>query len=74
MGDYKEFTNTHIRNVIKYVCTCWLSLRKCLDRTLTQWDALKSNFDLSDDDACDDEENDNIKSREKRLGRFSPEN
>ena len=51
-----EFTNTHIRNVIKYVCTCWLSLRKCLDRTLTQWDALKSNFDLSDDDACDDEE------------------
>ena len=64
-----KFTNTHIRKVIKHVSTRWLSLGKCLDRTLTQWDALKSyfisNFDLSDD-ACDYEENDNTKSREKR--------
>ena len=43
-----EFTK-----VIKHVSARWLKLRKCLDRTLTQWDALKSyfvsNFDLSDD-------------------------
>ena len=59
-----EFTK-----VIKHVSARWLKLRKCLDRTLTQWDALKSyfvsNFDLSDD-ACDDEKNHNTKSREKR--------
>ena len=64
-----EFTNTHIRKFIKHVSTRWLILGKCLGRTPTQWDALKSyfvsNFDLSDD-ACDDEENDNIKTREKR--------
>ena len=64
-----EFTNTHIRKVIKHASTRWLSLGKCLDRTQTQRNALKSyfvsNFDLSND-ACDDEEYDNTKSREKR--------
>ena len=64
-----EFTNTHILKVIKHVSTCWLSLGKCLDRMLNQWDALKSyfvsNFDLNDD-TCDNEENDKIKSKEKR--------
>ena len=69
LREYMEFTNTHIRKVIKHVSTRWLVLGKCLGRTLTQWDALKSyfvsNFDLSDD-ACNDEENDNIKTRGKR--------
>ena len=69
LREYMGFTNTHIRKVIKNVSTHWFSLRKCLDRMLTQWDALKSyfisNFHLSDD-ACDDEENDNINTREKR--------
>ena len=69
LGDFMEFTNTQIRKVIKHVSTCSLSLRKCQDRMLTKWDVLKSyfvsNFDLNDD-AYDDEENDNKKSREKR--------
>ena len=57
-----EFTNTYIGKVIKHVSTRWLSLGKCFDRRLTQWDALKFyfalKFDLNDDE-CDDEENDN---------------
>ena len=70
---YMGFTNTHIRKVIKNVSTHWLSLRKCLDRMLTQWDALKSYF-ISNFHLSDDEENDNINTWEKRQGRFSPEN
>ena len=37
-----EFTNTLIRKIIKHVSTHWLSLGKCLDEMLIQWDALKS--------------------------------
>ena len=36
LREYMEFGNTHIRNVIKHVSTRWLTLGKCLDRTLTQ--------------------------------------
>ena len=61
--------NLHCVYIIEHVSIRsirWLSLGKCLDRTLTQWDALKfyfvSNFDLNDDD----EENDNTNSREER--------
>ena len=61
--------NLHSVYIIKHVSTCWLSLGKCLDRTLTEWDALKSyfvsNFDLNDD-AYDNEENYNTKSKEER--------
>ena len=36
--------NLHSVYIIKHVSTCWLSLRKCLDRMLTEheWDALWS--------------------------------
>ena len=61
--------NLHSVCIIKHVSTCWLSLGKCLDRTLAEWDALKSyfvsNFDLNGD-AYDNEENDNTKSKEER--------
>ena len=42
--DYMAFTNTDIKKMIKHVTTHWLSLGKSLDRTLLQWDALKSYF------------------------------
>ena len=60
--------NLHSVYIIKHVSTCWLSLGKCLERMLTELDALKSyfvsNFDLNDD-AYDNEENDNTKSEEE---------
>ena len=69
--------NLHCIYITKYVSKPWLSLGKCLDRMLTQWDALKSyfvsNFDLNDD-TSDDEENHNAKSREERYVRFCPGN
>ena len=77
LQDYMEIINTHFRKVIKYVFKRWQSLDKGLDRTLTQWDALKSyfvsNFDLNDG-VYDDEENGNAGPREKRYMRFCPEN
>ena len=61
--------NLHSVYIIKHVSTCWLSLGKCLERMLTELDALKSyfvsNFDLNDD-AYDNEENYNTKSKEER--------
>ena len=61
-----ECTITHIKKFIKHVSTHWLSLGKCLDRTLTQWDTLQSyfvpNFGLSNN-ACDGNKNDNTKLR-----------
>ena len=61
--------NLHSVSIIKHVSTCWLSLGKCLDRMLTEWDALKSyfvsNVDLNED-AYDNEENDSTKSKEER--------
>ena len=64
-----NFNNNEVRKVIKHVSTRWLSLGKCLERTLMQWDSLESyflsNFDLDDDPT----ENDPAEkpSREKRL-------
>ena len=69
--------NLHSVYLTKHVSTGWLSLGKCLDRTLSEWYALKpyfvSNFDLNDD-AFDNEENDNTKSKEERKGGFNLEN
>ena len=49
-----NFNNNRIRKVISHISTRWLSLGKCLARTLMmQWDSLESyflsNFYLDDD-------------------------
>ena len=63
-----EFNNNVVRKVIKHVSTRWLSLGKCLERTLKQWDSLEScflsNFDLEDDP---EDQTDETGNREKRL-------
>ena len=58
-----------VRKVIKHVSTRWLSLGKCLERTLMQWDSLESYFlSYFDLDADPAEQDPNEKpSREKRL-------
>ena len=64
-----NFKNNEVRKVIYYISTRWLSLRKCLARTLIQWYPLKSyfmsNFNLDDDPTENDP--DEKPSREKRL-------
>ena len=52
--------------LIKHVSTRWPSLGKCLERTLKQWDCLKSYF-LSYFDLQDDPEADGQTNRETRL-------
>ncbi len=63
-----EFNNNKVRNVIKHVSTRWLSLGRCIERTLKQWDSLESYFlsyfDLPHDP--EDQTNDNT-NQEKRL-------
>ena len=48
-----NFYNNDVRKVIYHISARWLSLGKCLERTLMQWYSLKSyfksNFDLDDD-------------------------
>ena len=39
-----EFNSNEIRKVIKHVSTRWLSLGKCIGRTLKQWESLESYF------------------------------
>ena len=51
---------------IKHVSTRWLSLGKCLERTLKQWDSLESYF-LSYFDLQDDPEADGKTNQETRL-------
>ena len=66
--DFMEFNNNEVRKVIKHVSTRWLSLGKCLERTLMQWDSLESYFlsyfDLQDDLKDTEDEKYN---REKRF-------
>ena len=48
-----NLNNNEVEKVINHVCTRWLSLGKCLERTLMQCDSLESyflsNFNLDDD-------------------------
>ena len=65
-----NFNNNEIKKVINHASTRWLSLGKCLERTLMmQWDSLKSyflsNFYLDDDPFKNNM--DKKPSREKRL-------
>ena len=68
LRDYMDFNNNEVRKIIKHVSTRWLSLGKCLERTLMQWDSLDSyfisQFDLDDDETTQDE--DGKSNREKR--------
>ena len=70
LRDFMEFNNNEVRKVIKHVSTRWLSLGRCIERTLKQWDSLESYFlsyfDLQDDPEAEDQTNDNT-NREKRL-------
>ena len=52
--------------LIKHVSTRWLSLGKCLERTLNPWDCLESYF-VSYFDLQDDPEADGQTNRETRL-------
>ena len=64
-----NFKNKEDRKVINHVSTRWLSLEKCLVRTLMLWDSLESyflsNFDLDDDPI--ENSSDEKPSRKKRL-------
>ena len=64
-----NLNNNEVRKVIYHISTRWLSLGKCLERTLIQWYPLKSyfmsNFNLDDDPTENDP--DEKSSREKRL-------
>ena len=42
--DYQAFTDTATGAIIKHVSTRWLSLEHCVNRMLSQWDALNSYF------------------------------
>ena len=41
---YQDFTEVPHHKVLKHGSTRWLSLEKCVDRTLEQWPALTSYF------------------------------
>ena len=51
--EFMNLNNNEVEKVVNHVCTRWLSLGKCLERTLMQWDSLESyflsNFNLDDD-------------------------
>ena len=64
-----NFNNNEVRKLIYHISTGWLSLGKCLKRTLIQWYPLKSyfmsNFNLDDNPTENDP--DEKPSREKML-------
>ncbi|XP_060771465.1 uncharacterized protein LOC132882206 isoform X3 [Neoarius graeffei] len=49
--EYKEFqifTGVDMEEVLKHVSTRWLSMERCVGRTLSQWPALQAYFNSSD--------------------------
>ena len=46
---YQAFCGVEMERIIKHTETRWLSMQRCVDRTLSQWAALKSYF-VSEDD------------------------
>ena len=42
--EFQEFTDTPNEVITKHVSTRWLSMQRCVDRILSQWDALQSYF------------------------------
>ena len=49
MAEYCTFCDTQYREVVKHVSTRWLSLELAIQRALTQYAALKSYFQSSDE-------------------------
>lgn len=41
---YQDLYQTDVRKILKHVCTRWLSLGKCLERLISQWQPLQSFF------------------------------
>lgn len=44
LKEFQDFTDTAEEKILKHVTTRWLSLEKCIHRTLSQWPALQSYF------------------------------
>lgn len=44
LKEYQEFCNVETRKILKHSSTRWLSLMKCVDRILRQYEALQSYF------------------------------
>ena len=42
--EFQEFTDTPNEVIMKHVSTRWLSMQRCVDLILSQWDALQSYF------------------------------
>ena len=42
--EFMNFNNSEVRKAINHISTRWLSLGKCLERTLVQRDSLESYF------------------------------
>ena len=52
--EYREFqilAGVEMEEILKHVSTQWLSLEKCVGCTISQWEALRSNFNSHKD--CD---------------------
>lgn len=47
--EFQVFTGVAMEEVLKHVSTRWLSLERCVDRTLSQWHALCSFFNSHSD-------------------------
>uniref|UniRef100_H3ALC1 HAT C-terminal dimerisation domain-containing protein n=1 Tax=Latimeria chalumnae TaxID=7897 RepID=H3ALC1_LATCH len=49
LKEFEEFTDTEPHKILKHATTHWLSLEKCVKRTLLQWSALQSYFNSHPD-------------------------
>ena len=47
--EYQEFCGVQMQCVLKHATTRWLSLQKCINRTIRQWPALMSYFTSHED-------------------------
>ena len=47
--EFKIFAGVVIKEILKHVSTRWLSLEKCIGRTVSQWEALRSYFNRNKD-------------------------
>lgn len=44
LADFQDLYDVEQQKMLKHVCTRWLSIGRCLERLLKNWDALKSFF------------------------------
>ncbi|KAI4805505.1 hypothetical protein KUCAC02_010115 [Chaenocephalus aceratus] len=54
LREFLVFNDVVVRKILKHVSTRWLSLHKCIERTLNLWEGLRS-YILSTFDADEDE-------------------